>query len=305
MISEVEQFTSFLGSERNYSQHTIRAYLRDLTEFVGFLGDNELAWAGGAADFGKVDELVVRAFLGTLARKNARSTTSRKLSSLRTFFDFLQRRGAVDFNPAKLVPTPRPERRLPHFLTVDEVFVLLDREAPVRDEARKGGGALGLRDRAMLETLYSCGLRVSELEGLDIGDIDLGEGLVRVLGKGARERLVPVGTKAIAALRAYIGVRGELEPTGAQLFVNKRGGRLTVRSISRVVERFSLLAGIPKSVHPHMLRHSFATHLLGNGADLRSIQEMLGHKSLAATQRYLHLSVEKLMEIYDKTHPRA
>lgn len=293
----IKNFSDFLGSERNYSKHTVKAYIRDIGEFSRVIKEKKLGLdKDGSIDPGKLDETSVRAYIGWLYTRNSRTSISRKLASVRTFFEFLVRKGAVKSNLAKLVPTPRGEKRLPTFLTVDEVVKLLSTE--LSDEYSS-------RDRAMLELMYSSGLRVSELVGIDLNDIDLKNLTVKVLGKGGKERIVPVGSKAAEALNKYLHERLDMNPSGDHLFVNTRGDRLNVRSVDRVIRKYATLAGIPKNVSPHVLRHTFATHLLGGGADLRAIQEMLGHKSLSTTQRYTHTSIEKLMEIYDKTHPRA
>jgi integrase/recombinase XerC len=293
----IQNFREFLGSERNYSKHTVKAYITDIGEFLRVIKEKKLVGENaGAIDFEKLDETPVRAYISWLYTRNSRSSISRKLASVRTFFEFLIRKGALKNNLAKLVPTPRGEKRLPTFLTVDEVVKLLSIE---------GSGALISRDVAVLELLYSSGLRVSELVGINLNDIDLKNLTVKVLGKGNKERIVPVGSKAAQALDEYLRERLGMNPGGDHLFVNTRGDRLNVRSVDRIIRKYALLAGIPKNVSPHVLRHTFATHLLGGGADLRAIQEMLGHKSLSTTQRYTHTSIEKLMEIYDKTHPRA
>lgn len=293
----IQNFREYLGSERNYSKHTVKAYITDIGEFLRVIKEKKLVGENaGAIDFEKLDEAPVRAYVSWLYTRNSRSSISRKLASVRTFFEFLIRKGALKNNLAKLVPTPRGEKRLPTFLTVDEVVKLLSIE---------GSGALISRDVAVLELLYSSGLRVSELVGINLNDIDLKNLTVKVLGKGNKERIVPVGSKAARALDEYLRERLGMNPGGDHLFVNTRGDRLNVRSVDRIIRKYALLAGIPKNVSPHVLRHTFATHLLGGGADLRAIQEMLGHKSLSTTQRYTHTSIEKLMEIYDKTHPRA
>jgi len=293
----IQNFREYLGSERNYSKHTVKAYITDIGEFLRVIKEKKLVGEkAGAIDFEKLDETPVRAYISWLYTRNSRSSISRKLASVRTFFEFLIRKGALKNNLAKLVPTPRGEKRLPTFLTVDEVVKLLSIE---------GSGALLSRDVAVLELLYSSGLRVSELVGINLNDIDLKNLTVKVLGKGNKERIVPVGSKAAQALDEYLHERLGMNPGGDHLFVNTRGDRLNVRSVDRIIRKYALLAGIPKNVSPHVLRHTFATHLLGGGADLRAIQEMLGHKSLSTTQRYTHTSIEKLMEIYDKTHPRA
>jgi integrase/recombinase XerC len=293
----IQNFREYLGSERNYSKHTVKAYITDIGEFLRVIKEKKLVGKNaGAIDFEKLDETPVRAYISWLYTRNSRSSISRKLASVRTFFEFLIRKGALKNNLAKLVPTPRGEKRLPTFLTVDEVVKLLSIE---------GSGALISRDAAVLELLYSSGLRVSELVGINLNDIDLKNLTVKVLGKGNKERIVPVGSKAAHALDEYLRERLGMNPGGDHLFVNTRGDRLNVRSVDRIIRKYALIAGIPKNVSPHVLRHTFATHLLGGGADLRAIQEMLGHKSLSTTQRYTHTSIEKLMEIYDKTHPRA
>lgn len=293
----IQNFRDYLGSERNYSKHTVKAYTTDLGEFSRVIKEKKLALAkDGSVDFGRLNETSVRAYISWLYTRNSRTSISRKLASVRTFFEFLVRKGMVKSNLAKLVPTPRGEKRLPTFLTVDEVVKLLSTEA---------GDEHSTRDIALLELLYSSGLRVSELVGIDLNDIDLKNLTVKVMGKGGKERIVPVGSKAAEALNKYLRERLDMNPSGDHLFVNTRGDRLNVRSVDRVIRKYATLAGIPKNVSPHVLRHTFATHLLGGGADLRAIQEMLGHKSLSTTQRYTHTSIEKLMEIYDKTHPRA
>jgi integrase/recombinase XerC len=293
----IQNFRDYLGSERNYSKHTVKAYIHDIGEFSRVIKEKKLALGkDGSTDFGKLNETSVRAYISWLYTRNSRTSISRKLASVRTFFEFLVRKGTVKSNLAKLVPTPRGEKRLPTFLTVDEVVKLLSTK--VSDE-------YSTRDIALLELLYSSGLRVSELVGIDLNDIDLKNLTVKVMGKGGKERIVPVGSKAAEALNKYLRERLDMNPTGDHLFVNTRGDRLNVRSVDRVIRKYAALAGIPKNVSPHVLRHTFATHLLGGGADLRAIQEMLGHKSLSTTQRYTHTSIEKLMEIYDKTHPRA
>lgn len=296
MIDYISRFRDFLISERNYSEHTVRAYTTDLSEFNDFLREKGILNDG--ADISCVDEVSIRAYIGWLyGKKNSKKSISRKLASIRTFFEFLVREGAVRKNAAKLVPTPKGEKKLPAFLTVDEAFKLI--------ETAVTKGVLGLRDRAMLELLYSSGIRVSELVGINLSNVNLATSLVKVLGKGNKERIVPLGSKAQEAIRQFMEKRHELHPKGDFLFVNSRGGRLTSRSVGRIVKKYSIISGIPKNVSPHVLRHTFATHLLGSGADLRAIQEMLGHSNLSTTQRYTHTSIEKIMEIYDKTHPRA
>lgn len=297
MIDDIKRYKSYLVAERNYSVHTVRAYMTDLTQFMNFLKKNRLPADTKNIDITKIEEIDIREFIGRLYNKNSKASISRKLTSIRNFLEFLMREGKIASNSAKLVPIPKGERRTPAFLTVDEVFVLV--EKPDDNEV------LGVRDRAILELLYSSGLRVSELNGIKTGDTDLTSSFVKVLGKGGVERIVPIGSKAIDAIKYFLEKRNELTPKVDYLFINSRGGRLSVRSIARIVKKYANLSGIPKNISPHVLRHTFATHLLGSGADLRAIQEMLGHKSLSTTQRYTHASIEKIMEIYDKTHPRA
>ena len=294
----LSSFEDFLSSERNYSKHTLKAYIADIKGFALVLKEMGIISAdNGDIDFANLDETPVRAYISKLYGKNKKASISRKLASVRTFFEFLIRNGTIKSNSAKLVPTPKGEKRLPTFLTVDEVVRLV--ETPGSDNAYES------RDRAILELLYSCGLRVSELVGINLNDLDLDLMSVKVLGKGNKERLVPLGSKASSAIKTYLSQRLDLKPKDDYLFVNSRGGRLTTRSIDRIIKKYATISGIPKNISPHVLRHTFATHLLGGGADLRAIQEMLGHKSLSTTQRYTHTSIEKLMEIYDKTHPRA
>ena len=298
MDKYLSSFEDFLSSERNYSKHTLKAYIADIKEFGLVLKDMGLISAdNGEIDFAHMDETPIRTFISRLYGKNKRVSISRKLASIRTFYEFLIRNGTIKSNSAKLVPTPKGEKRLPTFLTVDEVVKLV--ETPGSDNVYES------RDRAILELLYSCGLRVSELVGINLNNLDLISMSVKVLGKGNKERMVPLGSKASTAIKTYLRQRLDLKPEDDYLFVNSRGGRLSTRSIDRIIKKYAAISGIPKNISPHVLRHTFATHLLGGGADLRAIQEMLGHKSLSTTQRYTHISIEKIMEIYDKTHPRA
>jgi integrase/recombinase XerC len=294
MQEQLARFDKHLAVERNVSEHTRRAYRQDLEAFRLFLRD-ELKWPEEGL-LGRIDNLVLRRYLAALHKQNKKSTIGRKLAALRTFFRYLVREGVLRFNPGELVATPKQEKYLPRTLTVDESFALM--------EQGKGAGLLSGRDRAIVETLYSCGLRVSELTGLNVGSVDLREGLVRVLGKGRKERIVPIGRKAREVLEEYLAARGnpaDEEP----LFLNHRGGRLTPRSVERNLKVQLLKAGILKDATPHALRHSFATHLLDGGADLRAIQELLGHASLSTTQKYTQVSVDHLMHVYDQAHPRS
>jgi len=289
----IDRFQHYLAVERNVSMHTCAAYRRDLGEFRTFLAAHGGA---AAADLQRIDHLLLRRYLAELHKRNQRTSIARKLSALRTFFRYLVREGALPANPAEAVATPKRNRYLPKTLSVDEATALMERG--------HGATLLALRDRAILELLYSSGLRVSELTGLNVGGLDLRENLVRVLGKGRKERIVPVGRKAHEALRAYLEARGALGDD-QPLFVNQRGGRLTPRSVQRHLKVRLLKAGVLKDISPHALRHSFATHLLDGGADLRAIQELLGHASLSTTQRYTQVSVDQLMAVYDRAHPRS
>ncbi len=289
----IDRFQKYLNVERNMSAHTCAAYRRDLAEFVTFLTSH-----GGtdATMLPRIDHLLLRCYLAELHKKNQRTSIARKLSTLRTFFRYLVREGALPTNPAEAVATPKRNRYLPKTLSVDESAALMERG--------HGTTALALRDRAILELFYSSGLRIGELTGLNVDGLDLRENLVRVLGKGRKERIVPVGRKAHDALCAYLEARGAVADD-QPLFVNHRGGRLTPRSIQRHLKTQLIKAGVIKDISPHALRHSFATHLLDGGADLRAIQELLGHASLSTTQRYTQVSVDQLMAVYDKAHPRS
>ena len=289
MDAAVGSFLEYLGVERGASPHTLRSYAADLTEFTRFLADERI---GGLPD---ADTRAVRAYVARLhQRRLSKATIARKLAAVRSCFRFLARRGALPANPARQVRSPRLGRRLPSFLPVDEATVLLN--APPEPSAA------GARDRALLELLYASGLRVAEGCGLDLDDLDEARRTVRVVGKGDKERVVPVGETALEALAAHLAMRGRRR---GPLFLNARGGRLTSRSALRIVRARARQAGIDQRVTPHTLRHSFATHMLGAGADLRLIQELLGHSRLSTTQRYTHVSPEHLMRVYDRAHPRA
>jgi integrase/recombinase XerC len=303
MMQAIEEYTRALAVEENASAHTLRNYASDLRQLRAFLLEHQTAVDATGEEVvpARVDQLAVRAFLTDLLRRNRRSSAGRKLSAIKGFFRFALRRGAIERDPTAGMATPKKEQHLPVHLTVDDMFRLLD--APPKDTPG------GLRDRALLEVMYSCGVRVSELVGLDWSDIDNSLDLVRVRGKGGKERLVPVGRKALAALASY---RARVPDLCAHrlrderaVFVNRRGGRLTTRSIARLVDHYVLASGIATKASPHALRHSFATHLLNAGADLRAIQELLGHASLSTTQKYTHVNLDQLMRVYDKAHPRA
>jgi integrase/recombinase XerC len=294
-------FSRYLTYERGASAHTIKSYLNDLAEYTAFL-DREGSTTG--VGVGEASHHDIRAWLGTLVEKRQRSSVARKLSTLRTFYRFLIRKGYRDDNPAALVSYPRPGFRLTAYLTVDDVFSLLslpDRAIPA-----------GKRDAAILELLYSTGIRVGELMALDCRDISWDESVLKVMGKGKKERIIPIGGPALTSLRDYMqartpegwGVPGPAMDQDA-LFLNRRGGRLTDRSVNRIIKKYILIGALTLNVSAHKLRHAFATHLLEMGADLRDIQEMLGHETISTTQRYTHITIDTLMEVYDKAHPRS
>jgi integrase/recombinase XerC len=289
---ELDHFIRYLATERNVSGHTLDAYHTDLEQFHKFLCRDRGTDAG--ADV--VDHLLIRRYLAFLFKSHKKSSISRKLAALRSFFKFLMRQGKVDKNPAELVTTPKKEKRVPFHLTIDEVIALI--------KAPKGNNLIPMRDRVILETLYSCGMRVSELTSLDLANLDLEEGLVRLMGKGNKERIVPLGSYARQVIIIYLEARGN-PPASAPFIINARGGRLTSRSVARIVDKYILKLATVKKISPHTLRHTFATHLLEGGADLRAIQELLGHASLSTTQKYTHVTIDRLMEVYDKAHPKA
>jgi len=286
----IEKFGTYLVVEKNASKHTIANYIADLKDFDAKIGDMDLS---------RVDYLTIRKYLADLKNRNlSKRTMARKLSCLRTFFKFLYRDGYIKSNPASSIATPKLDKKLPVFLDEESVVKFITSPDP--------GDALGRRDRAILETLYSTGIRVSELVNIDISDIDFISGFVKILGKGRVERLTPIGDKALSAIRFYIDERSkEGESKDKAIFRNKYGKRITDRSVRRIVDKYIKIASIKEKISPHSLRHSFATHLLNKGADLRSVQELLGHKNLSTTQIYTHVSKERLKSVYDKTHPRA
>ncbi|MEI6702757.1 MAG: tyrosine recombinase XerC [Deltaproteobacteria bacterium] len=292
LTEHIREFSIYLETERNVSPHTLNAYRSDLAQMLSFVQREK----GAAASALDVDHLLLRRYLSELSKFTKKSSIGRKLAAIRSFFRFLLRRGTISKNPAELVATPKKEQRLPFHLDIDQTTSLM--EAP--DEEQKNA----LRDRAILELLYSSGLRVSELTGLNIGEIDLSGGMVRVMGKGGKERIVPVGSRAVEALKAYLAQRDDAG-TKAALFLNTRGGRINRRSVARIVDAHVLRIAAFKRISPHTLRHTFATHMLEGGADLRAIQELLGHASLSTTQKYTHVSIDRLMEVYDKAHPKA
>ena len=283
----IDKFLSYLEIEKNYSPHTLLNYRLDIEEFFNFAGQ-DLALQ-------KIDYLLLRRFLAELRIKNHRPRTlSRKLSSLRSFFKFLQREGHIKDNPSKLIMSPKIDKLLPKFLSEEDMVKFV--------EAPKTNSTMGKRDRAILETLYSAGIRVSELVGLNVDQVDLFSHIAKVAGKGKKERLVAIGQKAVEAIRDYLDNR---HSSAAALFLNKSGERLTTRSICNIVDKYVKLACISAKVSPHVLRHSFVTHMLNRGADLRSVQELLGHVNLSTTQIYTHVTTDRLKKVYDQSHPHA
>ncbi len=296
-------FRTFLEVQRNVSEHTRRAYLKDIEEFKSFLEDQENASPHKTILDVQMED--IRAYMAFLYRRKLKKVSiNRKVSSLRAFYKYLLRAGIIRNNPTDGIQTPKAEKYMPTFLSVDEAFDLLD-------ASKENGSASGLRNLAMLELFYSSGLRLSELAGLDTADLDFPSALVKLRGKGKKERIVPVGAPALDAIRRYLSATQSVrkEKSGdilkGALFLNTRGQRITTRSIARIVDDATVKSGIGRKISPHALRHSFATHLLSAGANLRSIQEMLGHESLSTTQKYTAVNINRLMEVYDKAHPRA
>jgi integrase/recombinase XerC len=298
MNSAISQFLRFLSVERNAAELTIKSYREDLSSLAEYLKEA----CGHEPQPGEITPLDLRGYVSALHEAGyAKTSVARRLASLRTFYKFAQREGLAQSNPAKPLRNPRPDRKLPHFLSSDEIGRLLN--------APPAGEVAGLRDRAILETMYSAGLRVSEAVGMNDGDLNLAEGIVRIRGKGRRERLAPIGSFAAKAMQRWLKVRvlSAKEQAGvlAPAFTNKFGRRLTTRSVHRMLLKYLKLTGLDLRTTPHTLRHSFATHLLDRGADIRSVQELLGHKSLVTTQIYTHVSTAGLRAAYERAHPRA
>lgn len=297
----IQNFLEHLALGRNLSPHTLRAYQSDLERFLHFLAADYLGMDVQELRPGDVEPVAVRSFLAAMTReKLSRRSQARALSAVKSLFKYACREGLLEISPATAVPTPKQEKHLPHHLRPDEMERLID--APQDD------GPLARRDRALIELLYATGLRVGELVSLDWPDLDLSAQVLRVLGKGGKERMVPFGKPAAQALRAWLedwdslkDPKDDKEP----VFLHHRGGRLSDRSVRRVLDRHTQSAALPAGVHPHTLRHTFATHLLEEGADLRTIQELLGHSSLSTTQKYTHVKIERLLNIYRQSHPRA
>jgi len=311
----IEDFLRHIEAERNFSTHTVRSYSADLCQFCRFLAADDGQCEMTAADLPELDEiapagltqrlmdlepLTVRAYLAMMRNSGySKSTVARKLATLRSFYKHLVRTERIDASPVSVIRTPRQDKRLPKLLDIKQIEALLD--------APDTTTVLGARDKAIIETIYSAGLRISELVGLDVEDIDEFSGALRIAGKGKKERLVPLGGMALAAIEAYVAMRnGALGSVGeGALFLNRHGKRLSARSVRRKMDKYLLIAGIGLHVSPHTLRHSFATHMLDGGADLRSVQEMLGHASLSTTQIYTHLTTSRLKAVYSRAHPLA
>jgi integrase/recombinase XerC len=286
MKEHIDNFLRYLEVQKDASPHTLRAYRKDLEEFSAFVRKEP-------EDIEMID---VRGFVaGQIREGRERTTAGRRLAAIRSFLKYLHKEGYLKANPAKLVSTPKTQKLLPKFLTVDDVFHLV--------EQPRGIGFIKARDRAILELFYSSGLRVSEVAGLNVEDVNTKEGLVKVRGKGKKERIVPVGSKAVDAIKSYLVEKLLLKRTDRAMFLNRRGARLSDRGIRRIVVKYAKMAGISDDIGPHTMRHTFASHLLQGGADLRVIQELLGHSSLSTTQKYTHLDIAHLMDIYDKAHP--
>lgn len=306
----IDSFVEYLAAEKGYSDNTCRAYSRDLRDFLSYFMANRPLVAGSddgaqsveGAGIEQISALIIRNYLGFLhQQRNKKTSIARKISTIRSFFKYLEKHGVVRENPATSVLTPKQEKPVPAYLTVDDVFRLLD--------SIKTDTLAGKRNRAMLETLYSTGIRVSELVSLDVEAVDFDGRVIRVTGKGSVERIVPIGRKALDAIRDY---RQNLEGNRkaapdiwrGPLFLNKNGGRLTDRSVARILDQTARAAGLTMPVSPHDLRHTFATHMLDAGLDLRLVQELLGHRQLSTTQKYTHVSIDRLMAAYDNAHPR-
>ena len=301
----IDSFLESLVTEKGYSAHTCRAYRNDLRDFFSFLSEPQdtggihqkrSRWIAPQ----QVDADMLRAYLSFLHRQHAKTTIARKLSAIRSFYKFLVKKGIIFENPAELILTPKQNKTIPVYLSVDEIFRLLD--------SIQTDTLLGLRNRAIFETLYSSGIRISELAAMDISDVDFSTAVVRVFGKGRKQRIVPVGQKALTAINAYrTQLRQQVDRRTLEdgpLFLNRFNKRLTPRSMARILKKLVNAIGLLTPISPHALRHTFATHMLDAGADLRVVQELLGHKSLSTTQKYTHVSIDRLMETYDKAHPR-
>jgi len=301
----IDSFLQSLETEKGYAKNTCRGYRNDLEEFLSYLNEGRISenWhsrPGEVIAIREVDNICIRGYLGYLHKRNKKSTISRKLSAVRSFFKFLVKRGVISANPADSILTPKQDKAIPSYLPVDEMFRLLD---SIRSDS-----ILDVRNRAIFELLYTSGIRVSELVGMNLSDVNLNNAVIRVLGKGGKERIVPIGQKALNAVQIYLkrlknewGINPEHD---GPLLLNKNKGRLSARSVARILDKLVRTCGLLTSASPHTMRHTFATHMLDAGADLRVVQELLGHKSLSTTQKYTHVSIDRLMETYDRAHPR-
>jgi integrase/recombinase XerC len=295
MTRRLKDFLRFLGLNRNVSAHTVRAYDSDVSQFLTHVARHAGVKPGDLQP-AALDRAALRGFLAVIhARGASRATAARKLAAIRSFLRYLRREALIDDDPGALVATPKRDVRMPAYLSEDEMSALL--------ASATGDDLLGRRDRAILELFYASGLRLSELAGLDLEDVNISTKMVRVLGKGGKERLVPFNTSTASAIRTYLKQRGAFDADA--LFVNYRGGRLSARSVDRVVRRYVAASSSRHGISPHALRHTFATHLLQRGADLRAIQELLGHARLGTTERYTHVNAAQLLEVYRRSHPRA
>ncbi len=306
MKTYIQQYLGYLRYERNASPHTLRNYGSDLSQFLEFLSKTGKDATESPEVLSEIGHHEIRSFLASLHESGRKKTSiARKVASLRAFFKYLHREGITKENPARLVSTPKSPKTLPHIMTTEEMNRFLN---SVRVKTR-GGRVLPLRNRAMLELLYASGLRASELVGLNLTDLNCGSRVVLVRGKGKKERWVPFGAKAEEAIKDYLAARHKLWPSkgrsSSAVYLNHRGERLTTRSLDRILKKCLQLHGAGLKASPHSLRHAFASHMLHEGADLRSIQEMLGHKSLSTTQKYTQVSIKELVNVYDKTHPKA
>ena len=295
LSDEVEKFEDYLKIERNSSINTTRGYLHDINEFIRFLENKKIS------NWEDVNYKIIRGHIRELFSINGKKTLSRKLASFRTFFDYLEREEIIKQNPAKLISNPKLSKRIPNFLGIQEVLELINSPDITTD--------LGKRDRAVLEVLYAAGLRVSELVGLKTNDIDYTSDIIIVTGKRRKQRIVPLGKPAIESINSFLPTRKIIMDKYAKkhewIFINYKGGQITTRSIRRIIDKYIIQTSIVRNISPHALRHTFATHLMNAGADIRTIQELLGHANLSATQIYTHVEVDKLLEIYNKTHPTA
>jgi len=296
----MEKFLLHIKSQRNFSKHTVKAYKHDIGEFASY------ASAHNADGPGLWDRMLLRGYIAYISEKKvSRNTLLRKISAVHSFITYLISEGIMGADPFDLITVPKKEKRLPKFLSEGETGRLADSSEPQSVKVADADYKFAERDYAIFELLYSSGLRRAEAAGLNIGDVDLFGGFVRAMGKGSKERLVPVGDKALAAIRAYLNTRPQPQAPGMPLFLNHNGTRLSDHGLALIIKKLARRARFARPVNPHSLRHSFATHLLDHGCDLKSVQEMLGHKNLQTTEIYTHVSLERLKEVYEKTHPRA